>query len=45
MSKCGLRAHFMSNPVFEGERKEKGKKSRVCKEEWLGLALLPISCS
>ena len=36
----------MRNPVFEEERKEKGKKkSRVCKEEWLGLALLPNSCS
>ena len=27
------------------KRGEKGRKSRVCKEEWLGLALLLIPCS
>ena len=36
---------FVSHPVF-GEREEKKmRKPRVCKEEWLGLALLPIYCS
>ena len=24
--KCGLRAHYMSNLIFEGERKEKKEK-------------------
>ena len=30
---------------LEKEERRKGRKSRVCKEEWLGLALLLISCS
>ena len=34
---------FLSHPVNgEGEEKKKWRKPRFCKEEWLGLALLPI---
>ena len=43
--KWSLGAHFLSKPVFEKRRGEKGRKARVCKKEWFWLGLLPISCS
>ena len=48
--KWSLGAHFISKPLFERTRGEKGgggggRKARVCKEEWLWLDLLLISSS
>ena len=40
-----LDAHCEQIPFLREKGRRKGRKSRVCKEEWLWLALLPISCS
>ena len=40
-----LDAHCEQIPFLREKGRRKGRKSRVCKEEWLGLAFLLISCS